>query len=397
MATNLGISELYSNPQDADTPYEFRDDDSGNDEKVGYTHSRYSISCDYEEKDDLNGEETSDEKVNNRQHNHNPVLPKLTRPCTIAISANVDPNVLRWDGIKIIDALRRNARTNSKQIVVYYYLASNLKEQEDYKNAIVQAIEDIEEAAPGIKFKKSREENNCIRIQYSSRGISSSSSVGMKRGEQILKLGWATKGNVLHELLHALGFLHQHQRYDRSEQVSIPKHRKDHPDYKKEGLQPEGRYDANSIMHYACGENMRDKQLWAEHNSMCLSNGDKIALNVLYPPVKKAREWEPKKGETGLYYCGKKNMKDNDAPFCSTGTDGFCGPDNGPNCHICRCYGGIQQRKNGHGHLAKQGETGLFYCGQQIKGTKQRAGHDDYCGPDNGWPCESCSQLLRGA
>ncbi|CAF4713512.1 unnamed protein product, partial [Rotaria socialis] len=76
---------------------------------------------------------------------------------------------------------------------------------------------------------------------------------------------------------------------------------------------------------------------------MCLSNGDKIALNVLYPPVKKAREWEPKKGKTGLYYCGKKNMKDNNAPFCSTGTDGFCGPDNGPNCHICRCYGGIQQ------------------------------------------------------
>ena len=196
--------------------------------------------------------------------------------------------------------------------------------------------------------------------------------------------------------MHALGFLHQHQREDRSLYVSVRESKKNGTAYRKEGFNTGGRYDANSIMHYPCGTDMRDVELWSRHNKESLSNGDKIALNVLYPPVKGTRGWHPRKGDTGLYYCGKQNMKDNNAPFGKVGTDGFCGPDNGPNCHICRCYGGILERQNDRGHPAKQGETGLFYCSRKIKKTETKQGeHDGFCGPDNGPNCESCSKLLE--
>ncbi|CAF1307953.1 unnamed protein product, partial [Rotaria sordida] len=59
-------------------------------------------------------------------------------------------------------------------------------------------------------------------------------------------------------------------------------------------------------------------------------------------------------------------MRNNNAPWGKVGTDGYCGPNHGPNCHICRQYGGIEIRTNDKGHQSIQGETGLFYCGKKM-------------------------------
>ncbi|UJR06761.1 hypothetical protein I4U23_011048 [Adineta vaga] len=420
-----GISKVDWDPDDAHVDYKFHDQDE--DDYFDDSSFRYIISVDHDNEDELNDEKTrnevpnygesSDEELDyvetssedssneesdyeessDEEHKYDdfPFMTTNTGLSTIAISANIAPSALRWDGTKLKTVIAAKARTNKKPIVVYYYFASNMEKKEKYKKVVKEAIQDIEAAAPGIKFKNSYETQNCIRICYSSKR-ESSSAVGMRGGIQTLKLGWATKGNVLHELMHALGFLHQHQREDRSEYVSVRASKKKTPDYEKKGVHGGGRYDANSIMHYPCDATMRDIKLWARHNSECLSNGDKIALNVLYPPVKGARKWNPMRGDTKLYYCGKENMNHNDAPFGTVGSDGFCGPDDGPNCHICRCYGGILTRKNDQGYPAKQGETGLFYCGRKMKTNKKgKKRHNGICGPDNGICCESCYRLLE--
>ncbi|CAF3391336.1 unnamed protein product [Rotaria sp. Silwood1] len=305
------------------------------------------------------------------------------------IKGNVYASALRWDGLPIETVINAKAQSNHQPITICYYFDKNLNKK--YQKSVLDAIHDIEEAAPGIQFSYSETASNRIRIFY---GSNSRSSIGMTRGQQDLELGWNTKGNVLHELLHALGFAHEHQREDRDQYVQCLS--EDSNNYDIMGM-PIGRYDADSIMHYSTEKGtILNRILWASHNDKRLSNGDKIVLNTLYPPAIRNGTWNPKQGTTGLFYCGKHNMEDNNAPFGRIGVDGYCGPDNGPNCPICRTYGGIQSRYNDEGRKATQGETGLFYCGTKFvpKQAKERKYHDGFCGPNNGPNCESCSKLL---
>ena len=52
------------------------------------------------------------------------------------------------------------------------------------------------------------------------------SSVGRVGGEQLLSLGllcvvWWDRGNIYHELFHALGFHHEHTRPDRDKHITV--------------------------------------------------------------------------------------------------------------------------------------------------------------------------------
>ncbi|CAF1352482.1 unnamed protein product [Rotaria sordida] len=149
-------------------------------------------------------------------------------------------------------------------------------------------------------------------------------------------------------------------------------------------------------MQYQPSSSLQDRNLWAPYQRDHLSNGDKIALNKLYPPVVGFGGWTPRQGTTGLYYCGRHNMEDNNSPFDKIGVNGYCGANKGPNCPTCRHYGGTQERRNDEGRKAKQGETGLFYCGVKFTSKKSDASSnvDGVCGPNNGPNCKSCSRLL---
>ncbi|XP_018026654.1 zinc metalloproteinase nas-14 [Hyalella azteca] len=80
------------------------------------------------------------------------------------------------------------------------------------------------EAKSCVKFVKRTSEADYIKIIYDS--YQCYSSVGRVGGEQPLSLGlfcslaW-DRGNIYHELLHALGFYHEHTRPDRDEFVDI--------------------------------------------------------------------------------------------------------------------------------------------------------------------------------
>mmetsp|Transcript_9173 Transcript_9173/g.15880 ORF Transcript_9173/g.15880 Transcript_9173/m.15880 type:complete len:222 (-) Transcript_9173:251-916(-) len=138
-------------------------------------------------------------------------------------------------------------------------------------------------------------------------------------------------GTVLHELLHCLGMSHQHQRDDRDGFVVIDP---EEEESNKTNLAKEAdvhpyRYDSASIMHYPSTDTMRaGARAWADLGQRRqLSQLDKIFMNMLYPPVPGSNGYRPRRGSTGLWYCGRRVMADNNFTYGSVGVDGRCGPD----------------------------------------------------------------------
>ncbi|CAG9321230.1 unnamed protein product [Blepharisma stoltei] len=98
-------------------------------------------------------------------------------------------------------------------------------------------------------------------------------------------------------------------------------------------------------------------------------------------------------GRTGKFYCGG-----NLGASCVC-CNGFCGPNSGCNCASCMTLD-IQARRlpkgylvNSKGMIAKIGTTGKIYCGCQVmKGVPHC---DGWCGPNDGPNCGACQALER--
>ncbi|XP_078738317.1 uncharacterized protein LOC144951843 isoform X2 [Lampetra fluviatilis] len=182
----------------------------------------------------------------------------------------------------------------------------------DYdREAIQRAVEEFEKKTC-IRFHPRKRERDFIHIQALDGPLSKNwSYLGKKGGKQDLSLepGKAIKGIVLHELMHALGFHHEHSRSDRDAHVWVlkenikPEWRPQIVDIKSTPQDLVAPYNCNSIMHYGMLEGSIDernptilprKPLLMQHMgcSSSLSHGDVVKVQKLYgfeapppPPV----------------------------------------------------------------------------------------------------------------
>lgn len=105
-----------------------------------------------------------------------------------------------------------------KATVVYNFDASL---QPADKSVVVEAMNYIQNVSC-VRFKvKDKALQHYVLIKH---GRACSSKVGMRRGgpqQMIIDSGLCSKGSIIHELLHCLGFLHQHMSDERDHHIDI--------------------------------------------------------------------------------------------------------------------------------------------------------------------------------
>ncbi|XP_067043958.1 zinc metalloproteinase nas-4-like isoform X2 [Acropora muricata] len=150
-----------------------------------------------------------------------------------------------------------------------------------------------------IRFVERADQDDYIEF-YEDRRSHCESYIGRKGGKQLLSLGRGCKnrGKVTHELMHALGFFHEHTRPDRDKFVKIlwenikTEHVKEFEMRKKGESTSLGQpYDFQSIMHYSNkafsrngGDTIQSKAdpTMKLGNENSLSAVDVLQINLLY-------------------------------------------------------------------------------------------------------------------
>ena len=102
--------------------------------------------------------------------------------------------------------------------IVFYDVDKSLDEKG--KEVVIAAMEYIENVSC-VRFKvKDGKTKHFVLIKS---GKACNSKVGMRRGMQpmIIDGNLCSKGSIIHELLHCLGFLHMHTANDRDDYINI--------------------------------------------------------------------------------------------------------------------------------------------------------------------------------
>lgn len=156
----------------------------------------------------------------------------------------------------------------------YGIIPYTLSESHPRYDDIIKAIAEVNSKTNLSLVPKKRRHKNYVKFVTSS---GCSSWVGMKGGGQNINIGPCSKGSIMHEILHAAGFYHEHTRTDRDNYVKIhmdriEKYRESNfKKYIDRGRNGEdlGPYDYYSIMHYS---------------SMAFSKNGTITIDIKSPP-----------------------------------------------------------------------------------------------------------------
>ncbi|GGY03527.1 M12 family metallopeptidase [Paludibacterium paludis] len=89
------------------------------------------------------------------------------------------------------------------------------------RHAFLRAARHLSDST-GVCFVERTYESDYLYVVNIPGKVASTSNVGMIGGPQMLELNEGSEGHIaLHELMHALGFLHEHQRSDRDRNVKV--------------------------------------------------------------------------------------------------------------------------------------------------------------------------------
>lgn len=291
---------------------------------------------------------------------------------------------------------------------------------------INNAIESINTATPGITIYEAQRdieiEIGVLKNQSSKLVFTVGHIHEKSKPKPFIHLGrdWEPqkmKGTMLHELMHALSFSHEMQRFDISMYLEIDG-QKDNINFKIKEDTVLTRFDPFSVMMYSENREMKRKvvdKIWKRKPTLErldeLSELNKVALNLKYKPCKntiiKDMHYDPKLNEKmQMIYCGREVMLQHNQVGEST-TNGYCGPNNWANCASCRVIKFYKPEGENPREIHKlnkclengkwQGLSGLFYCGKQdekFKTDLKKIKSDGICGPDNDIPCTECGKLL---
>ncbi len=186
---------------------------------------------------------------------------------------NVSDRRLWPDGVVPYDA-DDDARNNQGQIYSH----------------IIEAMADIESACPGVRFFELVGGGSHIFFVGSG---GCASHIGMQGGRQEVYAGSSCrKPQVTHEVLHALGLVHEHCRRDRDDYVEVIwdniEPGKSH-NFQNSGT-PSGGYDLRSVMHYTStawgingAQTLRSLTSDRIDPSSTMTEYDIETVNLLYP------------------------------------------------------------------------------------------------------------------
>lgn len=372
---------------------------------------------------------------------------------------HIERNKRHWVGKETLEALRLRQvyelllafkDNNYTEILKYYYrlqhehTLNTIKEpleipvyihrcvlKNEWIRAVENAITSINEVTPGINLHETEDiirSQIQIGVHKSEESKQAYTMYGSIDSEKLsteympfIHLGseWDVnqmKGTSIHELMHALGFHHEMQRFDREMYLDVVN--KDDHNYHKNTYKILTRFDPFSVMLYPEDHDMLRKEgdpIWnlKKTQVQCqeLSELNKIALNLKFKPCTNnyINYWPQLSKHTGMLYCGRPVMLTHNQVGKAT-TDGFCGPDNWANCPACRVIIRIKDKVNQSKEIQKlmeclqkgkwQGLSGLFYCGNKDEKFKTDLKHvetDGICGPDTGIPCTDCgNELYKG-
>ena len=292
------------------------------------------------------------------------------------------------------------------------------KLDDSWKDSLDEAVKAINEAAPGLSLSITEDKKQAIihilAIDKKEPYTEVEGNILMRLSTENfiteIRLGkWkddTKKGVCIHELLHALGFHHEHQyaitdsyvyRLNSGKEITINKN--------ELGFI---QFDSSSTTLYPCTKKCREHSqdhvcIWVLEAyptkvNTDLDEHDRVGLNLVYPPcvdktANNAR-YRPKLGKTGMYYCGRIDV----VLSHTTPKDEYtcpCGPDKGPNCSACRTIMNPRVEEILDGGRW-QGLTGWVYCGKPfIEPEILFPTHDGMCGMNNGPACTDCNDILN--